>query len=85
LLPAELEVELEDGTVLSAHREDYHGFHSNPFDWKAARAKFDRLTRVATGVAEGERIAEVIATLEDRSIGDLTALLGGIRSRAAAA
>src|SRR5215211_6227325 len=44
-LPAELEVELTDGTILRAERDDYHGFHINPFDWTAARAKFDRVAR----------------------------------------
>jgi 2-methylcitrate dehydratase len=84
-LPAELDVELEDGTILSARREDYHGFHTDPFDWSAARAKFDRVSRAFTGAAERAAIAEVIATLDARPITDLTELLGGIRSHAAAA
>src|SRR6266699_6682346 len=36
-MPAVLEVELDDGTVLRAARDDYHGFHTNPFDWTTAR------------------------------------------------
>jgi 2-methylcitrate dehydratase len=47
-LPAELEVELDDPATLRADRDDYHGFHTNPFDWRAARAKFDRITRAFT-------------------------------------
>lgn len=84
-LPAELEVELKDGTVVSARREDYHGFHTNPFDWSAARAKFDRVSRTFITAAERAAIADVIATLDERPTTDLTKLLGCIRSHAAAA
>lgn len=83
-LPAELEVELEGGTVFSAQREDYCGFHTNPFDWMAARAKFDRVSRVFATAAERAAIADVIATLDERPIADLTKLLGAIRRHAAA-
>jgi 2-methylcitrate dehydratase len=84
-LPAELEVELEDGTIFSAQREDYHGFHTDPFDWTAARAKFDRVTRAFTTAADRDAIADMIATLEERPIAALTSLLGGIRAQATAA
>lgn len=83
-LPAELEVELENGTVVSAQREDYRGSHTNPFDWTTARAKFDRVGRVFTTAAERAAIADVIATLDERPITDLTELLGAIRWHAAA-
>jgi 2-methylcitrate dehydratase len=84
-LPGELEVELEDGTIFSAQRESYHGFHTNPFDWTAAQAKFDRVTRAYTTAGDRDAIADVIATLEERPIAALTSLLGGIRAHATAA
>jgi 2-methylcitrate dehydratase len=84
-LPTELEVELEDETIFSAEREDYHGFHTNPFDWTAARAKFDRVTRAFISAAEHDAIANVIATLDERPITALTWLLGAIHCHAAAA
>lgn len=84
-LPAELEVELENGTIFSAQREGYHGFHTDPFDWTAARAKFDRVTRAFTTAADRDAIADVVATLEERPITALTSLLGGIRAQATAA
>lgn len=83
-LPAELEVELEDGTVLSAQREDYRGFHTNPFDWTTAKAKFDRVSRAFTTAAQRTAIADTIATLDERPIADLTRLLGAVRWHAAA-
>jgi 2-methylcitrate dehydratase len=83
-LPAELEVELEDGTVLRASREDYHGFYTRPFEWAAARQKFDRVTRAFTTAAERDAIAEVIANFELRSVVALTSRLGAVRAARAA-
>lgn len=78
-LPAVLEVELKDGTVFCARREDYCGFHTNPFDWNAARAKFDRLTCAFTTAGGRDAMADVIAMLDERPITALTSLLGDIR------
>jgi 2-methylcitrate dehydratase len=80
-LPADLEVELRDGTVLRAQRRDYHGFYTNPFDWAAARQKFDRVARQFTDAAERDAIADVVATFPERPVTDLTRLLGRIRSQ----
>ena len=77
-LPARLEVELEDGELLKAAREDYHGFYTNPCDWTAARAKFDSVTRAFTTAAARDAVAGVIANLHERPVVDLTALLGGL-------
>jgi 2-methylcitrate dehydratase len=73
LIPAELEVELRDGIVLHAVRDDYHGFYTNPFDWTAAREKFDRVTRNFLTDTEADRIAEVVADLDARPVSELTA------------
>ena len=78
-LPADLEVELRDGTALRARRRDYHGFYTNPFDWAAARKKFDRVAWQFTDAAERDAIADVVATLAERPVTDLTRLLGRIR------
>lgn len=84
-LPAVLEIELQDRTVFRAQRDDYHGFHTKPFDWDAARAKFERVSRALTTLAERDAMADVIATLDERPIVALTSLLGKIRKPAAAA
>ena len=57
---------MQDGTIFRAQRDDYHGFHTKPFDWTTARAKFDRVTCAFTTAAERDAIAEVIATLNER-------------------
>jgi 2-methylcitrate dehydratase len=80
-MPAELEVELEDGTTLKATRDAYHGFHTDPFDWKAVRAKFDRLASPFAPAAQREAIADAVASLDDRhSVLELTKLLGRVRT-----
>jgi 2-methylcitrate dehydratase len=78
-MPAALDVEMDDGRVLSAVRDDYHGFHTRPFDWTAAREKFDRVTEPSLIRKEQNAIADVIATLEERPFTDLTVLLGRVR------
>lgn len=79
---AALEVRLTGGEVLRAARDDYPGFHTRPFDWAAARQKFDRLARPFTTTAERRALADVIATLDARPIAHLTVLLGRVRARA---
>ena len=84
-LPADLEVELREGMIFHAHRDDYHGFHTNPFNWAAAREKFDRVTRDFTNDAQRDALAEIVATLEERPVCVLTSSLGGVHAHAAAA
>lgn len=81
-LPADLEVELHDGTLLRAERLDYRGFHTKPFDWQTARTKFDQVTADFTTAAERDALADVIATLDQRPLGALTSLLANIHPRA---
>ncbi len=80
-MPALLDVELSDGIVLHAAQDDYHGFHTRPFDWAAARQKFDRVTRPFLIPAAGDRIADVIASLDMRPVSELTACLASIPER----
>lgn len=77
-LPAELEVRLTDGRLLRARRNEYRGFHSDPLDWTAARQKFDRVTRGFTTAEQRNRIADVIASCEDRPTTDLTSVLAEV-------
>jgi 2-methylcitrate dehydratase len=74
-MPAVLEVELDDGCVLRAARDVYQGFHTNPFDWATARQKFDRVTRAFLTKEAADRLAEVIASLDERPVSELTACL----------
>jgi 2-methylcitrate dehydratase len=80
-MPALLDVELGDGMVLHAARDDYHGFHTIPFDWAAARQKFDHVTRWFLSPAAAGRIADIIASLDARPVSDLTACLAAVPGR----
>lgn len=78
LLPAELEVELADGTVFSAARDDYQGFVTDPLTWAAARAKFDLLAAPFADAALREDIADAVRRLENLEVAALTALLARV-------
>ena len=84
-LPADLEVELQDGKLFRAHRDDYHGFYTHPFDWTAAREKFNSVTENFTSVAQRDAISDTVATLDDCPVSALTSLLGGISAHATSA
>ncbi len=81
-LPAELQVEMQDATTFRVCRDDYHGFHTRPFDWATARAKFDRITRPFLTDPERDALADVIATLEQRPVAALTSRLGAVHGPA---
>ena len=84
-LPADLEVELQDGKLFRAQRDDYHGFYTHPFDWTAAREKFNSVTENFTSVAQRDAISDTVATLDDCPVSALTSLLGGISAHATSA
>jgi 2-methylcitrate dehydratase len=75
---ADLEVELRGGMIFHAHRDDYHGFYTDPFDWAAAREKFDHVTRDFTTVVERDALAGFVATLEQRPVRVLASSLGSL-------
>lgn len=87
-MPSRVEVELIDGTTLSATAAAYKGFTSQPLDWAAACEKFQRLVTPFTGDALGTQIARSVHELEQHSVRALTALLASVplqrRMRAAA-
>ncbi|MDA3145958.1 MmgE/PrpD family protein [Leucobacter sp. UCMA 4100] len=82
-MPADLEVELADGTVFRSSQDSYHGFHDNPLDWAAARAKFDALTTPFADASLRDEIAALVHNLEHHRVAELTEALARVsRSRA---
>lgn len=77
-LPSNVEVQLNDGTVLTAFREAYRGFFTDPLDWADAMAKFSALVTPFTGDQLRAQIADVVHDLDARRVTDLTALLGRV-------
>ncbi|MGO3834356.1 MAG: MmgE/PrpD family protein [Microbacteriaceae bacterium] len=82
-MPADLEVELADGTVFRSSQDSYHGFHDSPLDWAAARAKFDALTTPFADASLRDEIAALVHNLEHHRVAELTEALARVsRSRA---
>lgn len=74
-MPADLTVYLDDGTVLHAERESYEGFHDQPLTWEGARKKFDNLTAPFASAELRDRIADIVADLENRDTSCLVSAL----------
>ncbi|MGH8826617.1 MAG: MmgE/PrpD family protein [Jiangellaceae bacterium] len=77
-LPSRVEVEMDDGSVLSAEADSYRGFHTDPLTWADAVAKFDRLVTPFAGEPLRNRIAAVVEDLEHHRVTDLTDLLAQV-------
>lgn len=77
-MPSRVEVELTDGSVLSASASSYRGFHTDPLTWTDAIAKFDRLVTPFAGEPLRDRIAAVVEELENHRVTDLTDLLAQV-------
>jgi len=77
-LPARLQVQLANGDILQAFREDYPGFHTAPFDWAATRAKFNSLLNPFASQEWASAIARVVESLDERRLVDLTSPLGAL-------
>lgn len=74
-LPARLEIEMDDGSIFMARRDDYRGFYTKPFAWADAREKCDLVvSRIASPGWSGA-VAEVVSSLDERPFADLIALL----------
>lgn len=80
-MPSRVEVELVDGTVLSAETASYKGFFTNPLDWADALAKFSGLVTPFTGETLRDELADVIHHLDTRPVRELTKLLARVPLR----
>jgi 2-methylcitrate dehydratase len=74
-----LHVHLRDGAILSKEKHDYEGFHSRPMSWEAARLKFDTLSRSRAGDDLRDRLAQTVASLDERPVSALASLLGQVQ------
>ena len=80
-MPSRVEVELVDGTVLTAEAASYKGFFTHPLDWADALTKFTRLVTPFTGETLRDELAEVIHHLDTRPVRELTRLLARVPLR----
>lgn len=80
-MPAQVEVELYDGTRFCVTAASFDGFTLQPLDWAAACAKFHPLVEPFTGQPEAEQIARCVHELEARDVRELTAMLAKVPLR----
>lgn len=77
-MPSAVDVELTDGTVLSASADSYRGFVTDPLNWADAYAKFAHLVTPFTGGQLREEIADTIHHLDTVEVRRLCALLARV-------
>lgn len=77
-MPSRVDVEYQDGTVLSAEASSYKGFHTDPVEWTDALGKFHRLAARFADEDLRNRIATVVEHLERHPVTDLTGLLSQV-------
>ncbi len=77
-MPSTVEVELSDGTRLSASAAAYKGFTSQPLDWAAACDKFLPLVTPFTGPGLADEIVQSVHALDTHPVRSLTALLARV-------
>jgi len=77
-MPSSVEVELEDGSRLSAQASSFRRSVSDPLDWNAAMAKYRGLVTPFAGVSLTNEIADAVVHLGDGPVTDLTRLLGAV-------
>jgi 2-methylcitrate dehydratase len=74
--PARITVRLKNGQSLSHEVSNYPGFPTRPFSWDDISAKFDKLAAGHVGAPLGREIKDIVHSLEDAQVTDLTKLLG---------
>jgi|SRR5690625_755662 len=77
-LACRIEIETNDGHIVSIEKKDYQGFKTRPAQWDELMIKYNQLTNKIDQKLARE-IADRIATLEQNSISDLTALLEKVK------
>ncbi len=74
-MPAEIEIEMDDGTVHTVEKDDYAGHPNDPMSWNDLEEKFETMTRDRYDDGHREEIVETVRNLEDHDVADLVALL----------
>ncbi len=77
-MPCRVTIHLRDGRVLMQEGRDYEGFHTHPFTWETALAKFNKLSEPYAPASLRSDISDVVAHLEDSEISELMACLAQV-------
>jgi 2-methylcitrate dehydratase len=72
-------IRFKNGKEITIEKEDYHGFFTRPLTWADVEEKFKKLTRNIIDHVQRQKIIEVISSLEDRKMQDLTDVLNSLQ------
>jgi 2-methylcitrate dehydratase len=75
LMPAVIEIELDDGTEYRIEKESFQGHPTQPMSWEQVEEKFDSMTTDRYDESHRDDIVETVRTLEEHDVTDLVALL----------
>ncbi|MFC7135402.1 MULTISPECIES: MmgE/PrpD family protein [Salinibaculum] len=73
LMPAVLDVELDDGTEYHIEKEAFQGHPTQPMSWADVEEKFETMTRDRYDAARRDAVIEMVKDLEDHDVADLVA------------
>lgn len=82
-MPAEVEVDLGEGSPRRVATASFHGFTLQPLDWAAACGKFHPLVAPFIDEALADQIVECVHHFDTRDVRDLTRLLAQVPGHAA--
>lgn len=77
-MPVRIRIVLGGGKSVTIEKRDYEGFPTRPMRWETNAEKFDRLAAPRVDAALRAEIRDAVATLEERSAGDLAGLLARV-------
>ncbi|MGH9325537.1 MAG: MmgE/PrpD family protein [Terriglobia bacterium] len=77
-MPCRVTVRLRNGRVLTKEGHDYEGFHTRPFAWETALAKFNQLSEPYASASLRRKISDAVTHLEDIEVSELMGLLAKI-------
>lgn len=75
LMPAILDVDIEDGTTYCVEKDAFRGHPTQPMSWDQIEKKFETMTRDRYDETRRQDIVETVKHLDDHDVADLVTLL----------
>ncbi|WP_435361565.1 MmgE/PrpD family protein [Haloarchaeobius sp. DFWS5] len=74
-MPAVIDVAMADGTVYRVEKDAFRGHPTKPMSWADIEEKFERMTRDRYDEERRAEIIEMVRTLDEHDVSELTAML----------
>jgi 2-methylcitrate dehydratase len=74
-MPANIDIELEDGTTYRIEKDDFSGHPNNPMTWEQVEQKFTTMTEDHYDESHRDEIVETVKALDEHEVSDLVELL----------